>query len=767
MKTNSILILIIILMLFVPHTNPEQTVFNLPNIVAKSNNGPENYMSSITLISPNGGENITAGTTHIITWTSESITNVKIDYTTNNGINWINVAPSVPASSGNYSWLIPNTPSTNCKVVISDLTNALLKDESDSVFTISPTVLPSIQLTSPNGEENWPVGSEQNITWISNDIENIKIDYTTNSGTNWINIVPSVTAAGGSFIWTVPNTPSENCAVLVSDINNALLNDQSDDKFTISPQITPEIIVTSPNGGEQWQNGALKNITWTSAVVTNVKIDYSTNNGANWVNVVASTPASSGTYVWTVPNTPSANCKVLISDVNNALINDLSSNVFSIFNYNADVTINTSFNFGDVTKTGSYKSIGLPGNVNIPLASIMTGDPGKANDWRAFWDNGSSSLIEYNGSNTFTLTPGKAFFIISKNQIVINQNVSTVQLATDNTFSIPLHNEWNLISNPFDKTISWGNVQNANSVIQPIHHFQNGSYNSPANFEPYNGYYFFNSGGLSALKIPYSISGNLEKRNSPDKKELDIKISLDNENRSQVTIGFSELAEMGVDLLDIFSPPSQFCEINISIYNKEIETSYKYLQKEYRKEIGDGQEFNVLVKNNTDKNTELSFGGLDKFIDYEIYLVDIYQSKFYDLKKTYKIEVGDNINAKALTLLIGTKDFILQKETNLVPDEYCLYQNYPNPFNPSTVISYQLPISGNVTLKVYDILGREITTLVDEYKNAGRYEIEFPTTGGPESPIGAGSIKYPASGVYFYQLHSGTYVQTKKMILLR
>lgn len=520
MKTYTIFILINILVFFVPLNYPEQTKTTILETEDINNLSSDFYLSSITLISPNGGENLSAGATHQITWTSEDVTNVKIDYTTNNGINWINVASSVPAASGSYSWVIPNTPSTNCKVVISDLSNALLKDESDSVFTISPAVLPSIQLTSPNGGENWPVGSEQNITWNSNDITNIKIDYSTNSGTNWINIVPSVQSIGGSFTWTVPNTPSENCIVLVSDVNNTLINDQSNDKFTISQQITPEIILTSPNGGENWQSGTVKNINWTSTAVSNVKIDYSTNNGANWISVVYSTPASSGAYAWTVPNTPSANCKVLISDVSNALINDQSNAMFSIFNYNTSLTINTSFSFGDVTKTSSYKAIGLPGNANIPLASIMTGNPGKSNDWRAFWDNGTSSLIEYNASNTFTLTPGKAFFVISKNQIVINQNVNAVALASDNTYSIPLHSEWNLISNPFDKPISWSSVQNVNSVTQPIHLFQNGSYTNPVNFEPYNGYYFFNNSGLTTLKIAYNTTGNLEKSNSPAKKRI-------------------------------------------------------------------------------------------------------------------------------------------------------------------------------------------------------------------------------------------------------
>ena len=92
------------------------------------------------------------------------------------------------------------------------------------------------------------------------------------------------------------------------------------------------------------------------------------------------------------------------------------------------------------------------------------------------------------------------------------------------------------------------------------------------------------------------------------------------------------------------------------------------------------------------------------------------------------------------------------------PEEFVLYQNYPNPFNPNTIINYLLPTTSNVTLKVYDVLGNEIATLVDEEKPAGEYKVEFY----PES-----SFKYPASAVYFYQLKSSSFIQTKKMVYLK
>ncbi|MCJ7554477.1 MAG: T9SS type A sorting domain-containing protein, partial [Ignavibacteriaceae bacterium] len=97
-------------------------------------------------------------------------------------------------------------------------------------------------------------------------------------------------------------------------------------------------------------------------------------------------------------------------------------------------------------------------------------------------------------------------------------------------------------------------------------------------------------------------------------------------------------------------------------------------------------------------------------------------------------------------------------------NSFSLYQNYPNPFNPSTVIGYQLPVSGNVSLKVYDVLGNLVSTLVDEYKQAGVYEVEFSAIGGSASGGNAYSL---ASGIYFYQLKAEKYLKTKKMLFLK
>ena len=96
----------------------------------------------------------------------------------------------------------------------------------------------------------------------------------------------------------------------------------------------------------------------------------------------------------------------------------------------------------------------------------------------------------------------------------------------------------------------------------------------------------------------------------------------------------------------------------------------------------------------------------------------------------------------------------IENKIDQLPSDYLLSQNYPNPFNPTTSLQYTIGSLQFVTLKVYDVLGREVATLVNEEKPAGEYEVEFNAANLP-------------SGIYFYQLKAGQFSETKKMILLK
>ncbi|NCQ19671.1 MAG: hypothetical protein GW805_15255, partial [Ignavibacteria bacterium] len=92
---------------------------------------------------------------------------------TNNGTNWNSVLTSTPASAGSFVWTIPNTPSTNCKVRISDVTNSSFADASDNVFSI---ILPKVTVLRPNGGEVFTVITGDTIKWVSTNITTVKIE---------------------------------------------------------------------------------------------------------------------------------------------------------------------------------------------------------------------------------------------------------------------------------------------------------------------------------------------------------------------------------------------------------------------------------------------------------------------------------------------------------------------------------------------------------------------------------------------------------------
>ena len=153
----------------------------------------------------------------------------------------------------------------------------------------------------------------------------------------------------------------------------------------------------------------------------------------------------------------------------------------------------------------------------------------------------------------------------------------------------------------------------------------------------------------------------------------------------------------------------------------------------------------------------------DSVSDYEDLSYRINTSGIGNRTVRLKLTIEDNLNASYSLTDALADESVLEKSTRKVVDynngvekitTYALSQNYPNPFNPTTTINYQLPQNGYVTLKVYDILGKEVSTLVNEQKNQGRYSVNFD-----------GSKL--ASGVYVYQIRVNDYISSKKMLMIK
>ena len=127
--------------------------------------------------------------------------------------------------------------------------------------------------------------------------------------------------------------------------------------------------------------------------------------------------------------------------------------------------------------------------------------------------------------------------------------------------------------------------------------------------------------------------------------------------------------------------------------------------------------------------------------------------------KSFLTTRKNSINSQLILLGIDCTGTEVEEETISLPSEFLLNQNFPNPFNPTTIISWQSSISSHQTLKVFDMLGNEVATLVNEDKPAGSYQVEFN--------LAQESFPAVASGVYFYQLKIGDKLQTRKMLFLK
>ncbi|MDP3148499.1 MAG: T9SS type A sorting domain-containing protein [Ignavibacteria bacterium] len=131
-------------------------------------------------------------------------------------------------------------------------------------------------------------------------------------------------------------------------------------------------------------------------------------------------------------------------------------------------------------------------------------------------------------------------------------------------------------------------------------------------------------------------------------------------------------------------------------------------------------------------------------------------NSIYSFNDTKGFAVGDS-GTILFTSNGGLTD--VDEDELSITDKFQLFQNYPNPFNPSTVISYQLAVGSFVTLKVYDVLGNEVATLVNEFMQAATYNQTFN--------VKTGHASFLPSGIYFYKLQAGSFTQTKKFVLLK
>ncbi|MBK7147972.1 MAG: T9SS type A sorting domain-containing protein [Bacteroidetes bacterium] len=330
------------------------------------------------MTSPNGGETWWAGETKTITWDNSTFYNtVRIDYSLDNGFTWINIT-SATANDGSESWLVPwTTPRSLVALVrVSEVANLTLNDVSNAVFTINPAV----RVLTPNGGLQLGACTNSSISFehtpqISTNGWTFRIEYSLNNGINWTTLATSQspqTTTLTTYNYSIPNSSSTQYIARVSVAQNTSYFDISDSANTIKPAVT----IIQPNFGGVLQVGSSYQIKWSSDGISNLyNLYYSTTGaGGPYTTIQLNYNTSTNQFNWTVPNTPSNNCYLIIQDATAACKTDTSNLAFIISSTSSQITV-TSPNGGD-TLSGcqSYNITWTDAGANGPYNVSYTTD---------------------------------------------------------------------------------------------------------------------------------------------------------------------------------------------------------------------------------------------------------------------------------------------------------------------------------------------------------------------------------------------------------
>jgi hypothetical protein len=523
-----------------------------------------------------------------------------------------------------------------------------------------------------------------------------------------------------------------------------------------------------PKGGEVWPAGSMHHIMWASVDVTKLKIEYSTDGGASWSAIETMTSASSGSYLWTIPNTPSAQCRVRISDVEDNRITDISGDSFAIVPPCPQLSVplvkqtDPPWNvivydhLDDPTCSSQIrnKTIGNWGCALTSAAMVLqyygildssgnTTTPSTLNQWLK--DNNGYSTRNCNVIGSLDFAQLREY---SKNRVIlwdsrgkgltIQHLKDNLDAALDQGFPAILH------------VRTSGTVETADHFVVATGRMDCGTEDET---------YVINDPSVDVFH-KNTLAGYGDSFD-----DMRILIPVNAAGSAGLSKSFQLLVASPVELLIRDSEGRRLgYDLNTDSVLNEIQNGGYFSNNVH----GDTDSGNAMIANHTSLFLrELVVGK---------YLLDVIGTgtgeyaldfKVYDSTKGqvaatasgsttpgmvlhYSIEFSDTAVKPISVNFTGVHGNV--EKSN--PTVFTLSQNYPNPFNPSTTIHYGLPHRSDVHLSVFNTLGQQVATLQNGEQEAGYHDVKFDGTHLP-------------SGIYFYRMQAGSYVETRKLLLLK
>ena len=410
-----------------------------------------------------------------------------------------------------------------------------------------------------------------------------------------------------------------------------------------------------------------------------------------------------------------------------------------------------------------YRLITIPSTSAIIVEYYLSGNTPA--DYRIFEDNGGTPpnhLKELNSSSSLTI--GKGYWLVKKNNFAIN---STLQLPTPSTTSgivtISTRTGWNIIGNPFVVPVKWSDIRTTNNLsANAIAYEYKGTsgFQSVDILEPFKGYYYFHTTTTLSFPFPFSIT--------PDQtiQEPSVQFTLAHSSSANtdrfLTIGIDGAALDGMDDFDLRKPPIFTDQAAIWIDKPEWDAKHSRFASDIRPNLGDGQTWNVVVQHPEEEPSRLELENGEDIPDgYKLVFIEKTTGVMLQSDARHGVTIPPRKGTSEYSIIIGKESYIKSQTAQFVPVFYHLHQNYPNPFNPTTAIRFGITNDALVQVKVYDLLGREIATVVNGILMSGNHEYSF-------------DARHLASGMYIYALRAIStfdgrtlYTSSKKMMLIK
>ena len=724
---------------------------------------------SMWITSPSAGETVLAGEPYDITWESTGVTSLLIEVSIDSGLTYQTIATNIQASEKRYTWTVEDDIlSAKCKIKITD-TDDPTKSAKSGLFRIKPYVLTRLNPDSNYYEyrkdrDQWGFSNTEGDMWPSSWY--IQFDYkgvdpftglqysqiqgdavfakmTSNAHMDWISWVNTFTVGSCYFStvfglykpsallkwWAGLSKWDGSCFGIAAA--NALAfryKEQFQNKYPNFPAFINPVTVASDTGVKRIINEIYTH-QFGNPSKANDKVKYKIITPNETITELKQMLRENNVEpkTLTIYNNGGKGAHTILAY---GLKQDpIQSNLYYVHVYdntnpnsNNPITIDTLSNGGK----GSWSTPDWPGwggNKNIYLEVVAdnylnNASPSKTQNFRSPFVLSENNLEIYPSSGTsIGIIDNHENITGFLNGLLFNEIPGSIPNISKNGsetppygYSLPTDN-YSVVLNEF-----------AEDTVETFFFTGNKSF------------LYERSGATQTQTDRLFFDGGVSVTN-PDTQIKTVKLlNLINETTQEKLCVARSLELAQNDSVKIENPDS----------NKVKLISYG-TAKEYDIEL------NYVTEN-----------GIGRFGDFGIQLTantsHTFVPNWTDLTNTelkVLVDIGNDGTIDDTLSLINQVTGIGEEQGSLLsPNSYNLAQNYPNPFNPTTIINFSIPKTSLVTIKVYDVLGNEVATLVNEEKVQGVYSVTFDAS-------------RLASGVYYYQLHAGEYVQTKKMILIK